>query len=65
MMGQMQLSASRQGLRALYPKWDLTGYVVEMDVTLWVHSNIIKLINQFGEDFKGYEKEVFAIFPEN
>lgn len=54
-------------LCALYPKRGLPGYVVvvEMDATLRVHSNIIKLINQFGEDVKGYEKEAFAIFPEN
>lgn len=67
MMRQMQPSASWQDC-ALYPMRGLPGYVVvvvEMDATLRMHSNIIKLINQFREDVKVYEKEAFTIFPEN
>ncbi|XP_019247268.1 PREDICTED: uncharacterized protein LOC109226839 [Nicotiana attenuata] len=34
----------------------------EMDATLWVHSNIIRLSNKFGVDFQGCEKEALALF---
>lgn len=34
----------------------------ETDAILWVHSNIIRLSNKFGVDFKGCEKEAFALF---
>lgn len=35
---------------------------VEMNATLWVHSNIIRLNNLFGVDFLGCEKEALALF---
>lgn len=34
----------------------------EMDVSLWVHQNIIKLSKEFGVEFEGCKKEVLALF---
>lgn len=34
----------------------------EMDATLWVHRNIIKMSKVFGVQFEGCEKEALALF---
>ncbi|KAG5611512.1 hypothetical protein H5410_022793 [Solanum commersonii] len=34
----------------------------EMDVSLWVHQNIIKLSKEFGVEFEGCRKEALALF---
>lgn len=34
----------------------------DIDTTLWVHQNIIKLCKQFGICFKGCEKEAMTLF---
>lgn len=36
--------------------------LAQINPTLWVHCNIIKLSNQFGMDFLGCEKEALALF---
>lgn len=41
---------------------DVQPFDEEMDATLWVHSNIIRLSNKFGVDFQGCEKEALALF---
>jgi len=33
-----------------------------MDVSLWVHQNIIKLSKEFGVEFEGCRKEALALF---
>jgi len=34
----------------------------EMDASLWVHQNIIKLSKEFGVEFEGCKKEALALF---
>lgn len=34
----------------------------EMDASLWVHKNIIKMSKEFGVDFEGCKKEGLALF---
>lgn len=34
----------------------------EIDASLWVHQNILKLSKQFGVEFQECEKETLAIF---